>query len=93
MIHGYFWNMLLGIYYNTFQVNGYYGGQRFDTQSLTPFYQGHKSTSELSTVFDGQQLLVGSSEVSNYNSEKSNGYYSIDVQLNLKLRVEVGWIN
>ena len=75
-----------------FQVNGYYGGQRFDTQNLTPFYLGHKSMSELSTVFDGQQLLVGSSEVSNYNSEKSNGYYSIDVQLNLKPKVKVGWI-
>lgn len=86
-------NKRIGLYYDTFQVNGYYEGQRFNTQNLTPFYQGHKNTTELSTVFDGQQVLVlGDSEVSNYNSEKSNGYYSIDVQLNLKLRVKMGWI-
>lgn len=85
-------NKRIGIYYDTFQVNGYYGDQRLATQNLTPFYQGHKNTTELSTVFDGQQLLLGASELSNYNSEKSNGYYNIDVQLNLKLRVKVGWI-
>lgn len=37
-------------------------------------------------------VLLGTSEVSNFNSEKSNGVYSIDVKLNLKIRVKVGWI-
>jgi|UniRef100_A0A2N9GIX2 hypothetical protein len=86
-------NKRIGIYYDTIQASTYYEGQRFDTVSLTPFYQGHKNTSLLSQVFDGQKLvLLGTSEVSNFNSEKSNGVYSIDVKLNLKIRVKVGWI-
>ncbi|KAB1222555.1 Protein YLS9 [Morella rubra] len=86
-------NKRIGIYYDTIQANAYYEDQRFNTVTLTPFYQGHKNTSVLTPAFDGQQLvLLGTSELSTFNSEKSNGIYSIDVKLNLRIRTKMGLI-
>ncbi|KAF5473929.1 hypothetical protein F2P56_005876 [Juglans regia] len=86
-------NKRIGIYYDTIQANAYYEDQRFDSESLTRFYQGHKNTTVLSPVFVGQQLVsLGTSELSKFNSEKSNGIYSIDLKLRLRIRVKVGWI-
>jgi hypothetical protein len=86
-------NKRIGIYYDTIQANSYYEGQRFDTVDLTPFYQGHKNTTLLNPVFDGQQIvLLGTSEQSNFDSETTNGIYSIDLKINLKMRAKVGWI-
>ncbi|XP_062166886.1 NDR1/HIN1-like protein 3 [Alnus glutinosa] len=86
-------NKRIGIYYDTIQANGYYEGQRFGTVDLTPFYQGHKNTTVLSTAFDSQHVVVlGTDELSNFNSATSDGIYSIDLKLNLKIRAKVGWI-
>lgn len=86
-------NKRVGIYYDTIEANVYYEGQRFRTVDLTPFYQGHKNTTVLSTAFNGTQVvLLGTSELSNFNTETSDGIYSIDLKLNLKIRAKVGWI-
>lgn len=46
------------------------------------FYQGHKKTNTFNPVFKGQNMvLLEADEMSDFNSEKSNGIYSIDVKL------------
>jgi len=37
-------------------------------------------------------VLLGTSEQSNFDSETTNGIYSIDLKINLKMRAKVGWI-
>ncbi|KAB1222554.1 Protein YLS9 [Morella rubra] len=86
-------NKRIGIYYDRIEANAYYQDQRFDTETLTPFYQGHKNTTVLSPVFHGQQLLtLGSSEVSNFDSDKNNGIFGISLRLNIRIRAKLGWI-
>ncbi|XP_041025980.1 NDR1/HIN1-like protein 10 [Juglans microcarpa x Juglans regia] len=86
-------NKRIGIYYDRIEANAYYQGQRFDTETLTPFYQGHKNTTVLSPVFEGQQLLtLGSGEVSKFDSENTDGTFGISLRLNLRIRAKLGWI-
>lgn len=60
-------------------------------KSLTPFYQGHKNTTILRPVFEGQQVLwLKPRDVSSFNAENSSGVYSIDVKLSFKIRVRYG---
>ncbi|GLT90103.1 hypothetical protein SLE2022_080550 [Rubroshorea leprosula] len=84
-------NKKIGIYYDRIEANAYYEDQRFATQQLTPFYQGHKNTSYLNPSFQGQKLvLLGADGVSEYNQEKNSGVYSVDVKLNLRVRFKLG---
>ncbi|GLT47701.1 hypothetical protein SLA2020_213730 [Shorea laevis] len=84
-------NKKIGIYYDRIEANAYYEDQRFATQQLTQFYQGHKNTSYLNPSFQGQKLvLLGADGVSEYNQEKNSGVYSIDVKLNLRVRFKLG---
>ncbi|XP_059463666.1 NDR1/HIN1-like protein 10 [Corylus avellana] len=85
-------NKRIGIYYDGIEANAYYQGQRFDTETPAPFYQGHKNTSVLSPVFKGQQLVtLGATEVSNFDSDKSAGIFGITLKLKLRIRFKVGW--
>lgn len=83
-------NRKIGIYYDTIEARAYYGDQRFDMETLTPFYQGHKNTSYLSAVFSGQQVVLGSDQLTQFNAEKIAGVYSVDVNLYLRIRFKVG---
>ncbi|XP_022747458.1 NDR1/HIN1-like protein 10 [Durio zibethinus] len=86
-------NKRIGIYYDSIEANAYYEDQRFATQTLTPFYQGHKTTSFLNPVFRGQQFVgLGADQTSKFNAEKTLGIYSIDVKLYLRIRFKVGWV-
>ncbi|KAJ7976203.1 Late embryogenesis abundant protein [Quillaja saponaria] len=84
-------NKRIGIYYDRIEARAFYEDQRFDTQFPSPFYQGHKNTSVLSPVFKGQQLLLlGAQELSDFNEDKNDGVYNIDVKLYLRLRFKFG---
>ncbi|KAM7253006.1 hypothetical protein ACFE04_025624 [Oxalis oulophora] len=87
-------NKKIGVYYDMIEVRGYYEGERFDTKYLTPFYQGHKNTSYLKTEFVGQQLVVlnnnNNNEKSEYEKDKSEGVYGIDVMIYFKMRFKIG---
>ncbi|GLT24901.1 hypothetical protein SLA2020_000630 [Shorea laevis] len=84
-------NKKIGIYYDRIEANAYYEDLRFNTETLTPFYQGHKNTSYLNPVFKGQNfMLLGTEQLSEYNQETSSGTYSIDVKLNLRIRFKLG---
>jgi hypothetical protein len=80
-------NKHIGIYYDRIEARAFYGGQRFDVNTLTPFYQGKKNTTELNVVFQGQHIVVN--DVSMYDSEKGSGIYSIDVKLYLRVRFKL----
>ncbi|PHT71163.1 hypothetical protein T459_26267 [Capsicum annuum] len=70
-----------------------YKGERFASQNLEPFYQGHKNTSSLHPVLKGQSLvLLGDREKSNYNNEKNSGVYDIEMKLYMRIRLKIGWI-
>ncbi|KAI6674009.1 hypothetical protein NL676_001915 [Syzygium grande] len=86
-------NRRIGIYYDRIEARVFYGGQRFDSQYLTPFYQGHKNTTTLSQAFEGQQVVVlGSGGLSDFNSETAAGVYEIDMRLYLRVRFKLGRI-
>ena len=86
-------NQRIGFYYDTLEANAYYQGKRFDTETLTTFYQGHKNTTVVNAVFQGQQVvLLGTDEVSQFDSEKTNGVFGISLKLNLRIRPKFGWI-
>ncbi|KAL5545746.1 hypothetical protein UlMin_005433 [Ulmus minor] len=84
-------NKRLGIYYDRIEARGFYEDSRFDSVTLTPFYQGHKNTSVISAEFKGQNLvLLDGGEISDFNNEKSSGIYSINVKLYLRIRFKLG---
>jgi hypothetical protein len=84
-------NKKFGIHYDTIEATAYYEDQRFGTDTLPPFYQGHKNTSFLNPVFVGQQLvLLGTDQLSQFNAEKLAGVYTIDVKLYLRIRLKFG---
>ncbi|XP_023926074.1 NDR1/HIN1-like protein 10 [Quercus suber] len=57
------------------EVRAWSRANEYSIVTLTPFYQGHKNISTLGPVFEGQQLKPL------FNTEKSVGFYSIDVKL------------
>ncbi|XP_057960033.1 NDR1/HIN1-like protein 3 [Malania oleifera] len=84
-------NKRIAIYYDRVEANTYYEDQMFGAFTAAPFYQGHKNTTTLNMNFDGQTSLpLGASEVSDLNSEKSEGVYSIDLKLYLRVRFKYG---
>ena len=84
-------NKMIGIYYDSIEASAFFGDRWFGSVSLRPFYQGHKNTTILSPVFEGQQLVsLGASDLSVFNSEKSAGVYDINVKLNLRIRFKLG---
>jgi hypothetical protein len=86
-------NKRVGIYYDRIEAIAYYGKNWLSTASLTPFYQGHKNTSVLRPVFEGQQVLsLGTRDLSKFDSEKSAGVYNIDINLSVKIRIKYGKI-
>uniref|UniRef100_A0A2N9H7H8 Late embryogenesis abundant protein LEA-2 subgroup domain-containing protein n=1 Tax=Fagus sylvatica TaxID=28930 RepID=A0A2N9H7H8_FAGSY len=86
-------NKRVGIYYRRVQAIAYYKNKWFATVNLTPFYQGHKNTTTLMPVFEGQQVLfIKPRDVTKFNAEKSDGVYIIDVRLSFKIKVRYGKI-
>ncbi|KAL3715995.1 hypothetical protein ACJRO7_007715 [Eucalyptus globulus] len=57
------------------------------------YYDRIENTTTLSAAFQGQQLVVlGTSEQSDFNSEKATGVYDIDMKLYLRVRFKLGKI-
>lgn len=88
-------NRKIGLYYDEIEARGYYEGQRFDSIVLNEtFYQGHKNTTDFGPVnFEGQHVvLLGSGGISNYDEQKKDGVYHVQVKLYLKVRFKFGLI-
>ncbi|KAJ8754597.1 hypothetical protein K2173_010203 [Erythroxylum novogranatense] len=84
-------NKRIGIYYDRIEARAFYEDHRLKSVFLPPFYQGHKNTSVLSPVFEGQQLvLLGADESTDFNEEKNSGAFDIYVKLYLRIRFKLG---
>lgn len=84
-------NKKIGVYYDRIEARAYLEDQRFGAQTFTPFYQGHKNTTVLSAVFQGQKMvLLDSDHLSDFNEDKAAGVYSIDMKLYLRVRFKIG---
>ncbi|XP_051150633.1 NDR1/HIN1-like protein 3 [Andrographis paniculata] len=85
-------NKRIGIYYDRIEAEALYEGQRFGWDNLQTFYQGHKSTNNLTAEFSGTHVVpLGAKEMSNYNGDRTSGVYDIDVKLKLRVRLKF-WI-
>ncbi|GAB4856292.1 hypothetical protein Ancab_014220 [Ancistrocladus abbreviatus] len=84
-------NRHIGVYFDEIDISAYYEKQRFSTASLALFYQGHKNTTDLGpVVFKGQSTVVAASDlISDYNGQKGNGVFDIDVKLKFKVRFKL----
>ncbi|KAK9921428.1 hypothetical protein M0R45_029937 [Rubus argutus] len=85
-------NKKIGVYYDRIEATALYEGQRLSTVPLTPFYQGYKTTNVLNPVFKGQQLIVGSNLLEEFNQQKSAGVYEIEMKIYLRIRFKLGRI-
>lgn len=86
-------NRRIGIYYDQIEARAFYRGQRFATVQLTPFYQGHKNTSDLTAEFKGQNVvMLGTKELSEYRDDKNSGRFAIDLKLYLRTRFKFAFM-
>ncbi|XP_010246779.1 PREDICTED: NDR1/HIN1-Like protein 3-like [Nelumbo nucifera] len=84
-------NKKIGVYYDRIEARAFYDDVMFGSQTLTPFYQGHKNTTFLNPVFQGQSpLVLGTSELNDFNTDKTAASFDIDVKLYLRIRFKVG---
>lgn len=85
-------NKHIGIYYDYIEARAIYDGSRFGFNQLPTFYQGHKNTTDLYPLFQGQGLVLGDSVRSTYDREKGEGFYYVDVKLYTRLRLKVTFL-
>ncbi|XP_062020800.1 NDR1/HIN1-like protein 10 [Rosa rugosa] len=87
-------NKRVGIYYRRIQVIANYRKKRFCLVTLTssPFYRGHKNTTDVHDVhIEGSQLMkFGNADISQFNKETTARVYSIDLQLALRIKARFG---
>ncbi|OVA07126.1 Late embryogenesis abundant protein [Macleaya cordata] len=81
-------NKKIGIYYDRIEARAFYDDKRFDSDFLTPFYQGHKNTTTLRQVFQGTTLVPNA--LTEFNKDKGDESFNIEVKLYLKIRFKVG---
>lgn len=86
-------NKRIGIYYDRIEARAFYQGQRFSTVDLQPFYQGHKTTNNVTAEFNGTNFVrLGDKEMSNYNGDRTSGMYDIEVKLYLRTRLKFSFV-
>ncbi|KAL1192549.1 putative syntaxin-24 [Cardamine amara subsp. amara] len=70
----------IGIHYDRFEAMVYYNNQRLGRVFVPSFYQGHKNTKTLETMFQGQNLvLLGDDGRRKFEDDRKIGVYGIDV--------------
>jgi len=86
-------NRIVEIYYDNIETVAFYKDVRFASQTLGTFFQHRKNTSFFSTVFTGQQVIpLSSDQILEFNKEKKDGVYGIDLKVSLNLRFKLGSI-
>lgn len=82
------------VYYDTNEMAVIYKNRRLDTHWLPAFFQDSDSVAVLGpNNFEGQRLVfLNGDEIVEFNSEKSDGVYPIDVKIFLRLRMKSGGV-
>ncbi|KAF5175501.1 NDR1/HIN1-like protein [Thalictrum thalictroides] len=83
-------NRRIGLYYDQLDAIASYNRERFGWANLPRFYQGHKNTTDLHADFNGQHLML--LNTFEFNQDKNNGYFYIDVKLYSRIRFKIGAI-
>ncbi|KAL5709201.1 hypothetical protein ACHQM5_019916 [Ranunculus cassubicifolius] len=84
-------NKKIGVYYDLLEARAYYEGEEFDRVTLERFYQGHKNTSMIHPVFQGNGTVrLGGSEIQEFDKEKKKGEFNIDIRIYLRIRFKIG---
>ncbi|KAK4582833.1 hypothetical protein RGQ29_025847 [Quercus rubra] len=84
-------NKRVGVNYNSIEAIAYYQKKLFSNVGLTPFYQGHKNTSILRPVFEGQKdMSLQVLDLSKMNEEMSAGVFGIDIRLSVQISINYG---
>ncbi|KAK7345243.1 hypothetical protein VNO77_15837 [Canavalia gladiata] len=85
-------NRRVGVYYDDIEALTLYQTVRFGYQTLGPFFQHPKNTTVLNPVFKSQQVIpFTSDQVSDMETEKKSGVFSINLRLNLKVRFKIAF--
>ena len=75
------------VYYRRITAISWYKDNAFGWVSLTPFDQGHKNTTFLQAVFEGQRVIkLKSKQLGEYKDETSVGIYK-DLAVDFDLRI------
>lgn len=86
-------NKKIGVYYDNIDARASYKGEEFAAVSLGKFYQGHKNTTMVKPVFQGNSTIrLGGSEIKEFDKEKTNGEFNIDIRIYLRIRFKFGWL-
>jgi len=88
-------NKKLNIYYDKVEARAFYEGSRFANVDvithMNSFRQYKKSSNPMSAVFSGQHvLLLDNDQVSEFNKDKSDEVYDINVRLYFRIRFRLG---
>nr|DAD48400.1 TPA_asm: hypothetical protein HUJ06_018337 [Nelumbo nucifera] len=87
-------NNKLGIYYSQIEGNAYFHKLLIGNVTLIPFHQGHNNTSILNPVFKGESpALQDTSQLDNFNAEKTAGIFQVEVELLLRTKYRVGFLS
>ncbi|XP_027357349.1 NDR1/HIN1-like protein 10 [Abrus precatorius] len=80
------------VYYRGIKAIAWYKDNDFGWVNLTPFDQGHKNTSFLQAVFNGQSVIkLKAQQLGEYKEETSVGIYNdLAVDLDLRIRAKYG---
>ncbi|XP_027357348.1 NDR1/HIN1-like protein 10 [Abrus precatorius] len=80
------------VYYRGIKAIAWYKDNDFAWVNLTPFDQGHKNTSFLQAVFNGQSVIkLKDKQLGQYKEETNVGIYSdLAVDLDLRIRAKLG---
>ncbi|KAJ0962936.1 hypothetical protein J5N97_028058 [Dioscorea zingiberensis] len=81
-------NRRIAIYYDYLEAQAFYSSERFGLTTVPFFYQGHKTSSQLSPDFHGQQPALTSVNAT-FTREKEEGSFYVDVNLYTKIRLKV----
>lgn len=88
-------NKKLKIYYDIMEGNALYKGYRFSTTDVgmpwRSYLQKTKSKDRMSAVFSGQQvILLDQDQVYDFEHDKKDGVFRIDVKLYFTIRFRLG---
>ncbi|TKY44817.1 YLS9 protein [Spatholobus suberectus] len=80
------------VYYRRIRAIAWYKDNEFGWVSLTPFDQGHKNTTFLQAVFEGQSvIMLKPKQLGEYKEETSVGIYKdLAVDFDLRIRAKYG---
>ncbi|XP_031492996.1 NDR1/HIN1-like protein 10 [Nymphaea colorata] len=84
-------NMMFGVYYQKLDASAYYDEELIGWVFLPTFYLGRNRTVSIHPVFGGQSVIgLNGLRVSDSMKQRSDGFYSIDIEIHAKMRLKFG---